>query len=142
MRKQMRPLEFERKRFRGTFVRYGSKWAWDGSGLVTTLLLRDITDVASGRVVADHLWFNLTKGFEALGDLWRGDVIEFDARVKRYSKGYAGLREVDYKLSHPTKICLVDSERKEKCNESNQSEWAGAGPQVDGQNARGAQSRA
>ena len=109
MRKQMRPLEFERKRFRGTFVRYGSKWAWDGSGLVTTLLLRDITDVASGRVVADHLWFNLTKGFEALGDLWRGDVIEFDARVKRYSKGYAGLREVDYKLSHPTKICLVDS---------------------------------
>jgi len=78
-----------------------------------TLLLRDVVMVETGEKATDHLWFNLTKGFEALGELNEGDVIEFDARVKSYQAGYRGRdieRELDnpprtdYKLSHPTKI--------------------------------------
>ena len=72
--------------------------------------LKDIIDVSSGKMVTDHLWFNLTKGFEAL-QLLEGDIVGFDARVTRYLKGYRGRREdelrpvgVDYRLSFPTKV--------------------------------------
>ena len=61
--------------------------------------------------MTDHLWFNYTKGFEALGKLEEGDLIQFDGRCKEYTKGYAGnrrgvkkSRKVDYKISHPTKV--------------------------------------
>lgn len=66
----------------------------------------------TGAVLADHLWFSFTKGFEKLG-LKEGVVLEFDARVRDYSKGYVNKkyginnRRQDYKLSHPTKIRLV-----------------------------------
>ncbi len=78
-----------------------------------TVLLKDICD-AGGVIVCDHLWFNLTKAF-ALLNLQPGDRVQFDARVKKYVKGYFGRRddvfdkpaEVDYKLSHPTKVTKV-----------------------------------
>lgn len=64
--------------------------------------------------MTDHLWFNYTKGFKGLGELKIGDVIQFNARVKKYYKGYFGyLEDVprsqqrDYKLSHPTKISVI-----------------------------------
>jgi len=44
------------------------------------------------------------------GELKQGDKVEFHARVKEYVKGYVNYRddidesEIDYKLSHPTKI--------------------------------------
>lgn len=64
-----------------------------------------------GKIVTDHLWFDLTKGFES-ADLLPGDVVEFCARVSIYEKGYKGYRndvfdrpiEKDYRLSRPTKI--------------------------------------
>ena len=64
-----------------------------------------------GKIVTDHLWFDLTKGFET-ADLLPGDVVEFCARVSIYEKGYKGYRndvfdrpiEKDYRLSRPTKI--------------------------------------
>jgi hypothetical protein len=63
------------------------------------------------KIVTDHLWFDLTKGFES-ADLLPGDVVEFCARVSIYEKGYKGYRndvfdrpiEKDYRLSRPTKI--------------------------------------
>ena len=66
----------------------------------------------SREVVTDHLWFNFTKGFSNIeSQLTEGVEVEFTARVKQYTKGYKGYRddvykpiEVDYKLSHPTKI--------------------------------------
>jgi hypothetical protein len=114
MRKELAEYNEERARFRGVFVRYGKKTAYRGPDLIT-ILLKDITGVNSGQVMCDHLWFNHTKGFAALGPLQEGDVLEFDARVKQYVKGYFGRRddvfkpaERDYKLSHPTKIARAN----------------------------------
>lgn len=107
----------ERARFTGVFVRYGEKPGYRGNS-EKTILLRDIRPADErDHVVSDHLWFNLTKGFAALGILREGDRIEFEARVGRYEKGYAGRRqdvdkpiETDYKLGRPTKIRrLADS---------------------------------
>ena len=111
MRKTLEAREEERARFKGTFERFGAKTGWKGRP-ETTVLLREIHDSA-GAPVCDHLWFNLTKAFAAL-DLQPGDTVAFDARVKEYVKGYLGRRddvykpvEIDYKLSHPTKVRKV-----------------------------------
>jgi len=108
MRNELAKIEGERSVFTGVFVRFGEKNGYKGS--VTTVLLQNIHD-ATGKKVTDHLWFNLTKGFAAL-NLKGGEKIEFRARVKDYLKGYQGdetaLMEIDYKLSHPTKVHVKD----------------------------------
>jgi hypothetical protein len=89
----------ERATYRATFDRYGVK-TWHGKS-ATTVLLLNITD-ADGNAVCDHLWMNLTRGFETL-DLRPGDTVEFDGRVTAYTKGRYHNR-TDYKLSRPTRI--------------------------------------
>ena len=44
------------------------------------------------KIVSDHLWFDLTKGFSG-ADLSPGDVVEFCARVSAYEKGYKGHKD-------------------------------------------------
>lgn len=109
MREALEKLKGKRKRFSGTFDRYSLKTSFRGLPK-QTLLLRDVENPA-GDIVTDHLWFNLTKGFDALGDLYPGDVVAFDARVTPYEKGHVNrdddLREMDYKLSHPTKLRVI-----------------------------------
>jgi len=109
MRKALAHREGERATFTGTFERYGLKTGWGKGPPKKTLLLRDIKD-SRGVKVCDHLWFNLTVGFAKLR-LQPSEVVQFDARVKLYTKGYQGYREDvdkpverDYKLSHPTKV--------------------------------------
>jgi hypothetical protein len=112
MRKSLEKINEVRSTFIGTFSRSGVKSSFGYTK--PTLLLVDVRDQSTGEIVTDHLWFNLTKGFEAL-NLSSGDVVQFDARVKPYQKGYLGRRddvwdkepEIDYKLSHPTKIKKV-----------------------------------
>lgn len=108
MRTQLAAIEEVRATFTGTFVRLGTKRGWEGATLQTVLLLH-VRDMR-GIEVCDHLWMNCTKGIAAL-QLQPGDVVQFDARVKAYAKGYQGRREdvykpyeLDYKLSHPTKV--------------------------------------
>ncbi len=108
MRKKLKELEDVRQTFVGVFVREGIKNGYKGP--LKTILLKDIQDL-EGNLITDHLWFNYTKGFEALGKLKEGTRIQFDARSKPYEKGYKGYREDvycpvqwDYKLSHPSKI--------------------------------------
>lgn len=84
--------------------------------MLTTILLKDIVDVVSQKLVTDHIWFVLGKRFEKL-DLKEGDIIRFDARVTDYIKGYRGHRyeedydckpvERDFRLSFPTKFVKV-----------------------------------
>ena len=89
-----------RDTFIGIFERLGSKNGWFGQ---RTVLLKDIKN-KEGEVITDHLWFNLTKGFQKL-HMREGDIIQFDARVKAYVKGYNKIdRKIDYKLSYPTKL--------------------------------------
>jgi hypothetical protein len=113
MRKQLKAVVEERKTFIGQFVRHGTKPGFEGRLPQPTLLLQKIKDAKSGKIMTDHLWFNYTNGFRALGRLTKGDKIKFDARVKEYIKGYVNYREgtntrrADYKLSHPTKISKV-----------------------------------
>ena len=113
MRKDLEKIENIRDRFSGIFEKFGTKKNYHGYP-VETILLKDIKD-KSDKIVTDHLWFNKTKGFEKLGALNNGDVIFFDARVTPYVKGYVNYREcvderqVDYRLSHPTKFQLITS---------------------------------
>lgn len=114
MRKELKCLKHMRATFTGTFERSGTKTSFGHTK--QTLLFTNIRD-SDGRIVADHLWFNLTKGFAALG-LLPGDAVRFNARCKSYEKGYKGYRddvfdkpiEIDYKLSHPSKLQKILSE--------------------------------
>ena len=110
MRKELKNIgNKERHTFTGEFVREGLKSAFRGPQL-PTVLLKNIRLAETNKIVTDHLWFNKTKSFEAL-ELKEGDIVQFDARVNSYTKGYKGYREdvfslieKDYKLSYPTKI--------------------------------------
>lgn len=112
MRKELAEENGKRKKFRAVFDRTGKKINYKGYS-EDTILLKDIVDVQSNKKVADHVWFNFTKGFEKIL-LTSGLPIEFEARVKEYSKGYVSKslkinnRSVDFKLSHPTKIVLIE----------------------------------
>lgn len=106
MRKELAKLEGTRATFRATFERFGTKSAYRGPPLRTALVLNVST--LSGRPVCDHLWFIVRKQLGAL-DLKPGDVIEFSAISKPYTKGYRGRRDdadlppisTDYKLAWP-----------------------------------------
>ena len=103
MRRQLQKINDVRASFSGTYVRSGIKTGWKGR-LEATVLLKDVKD-KNGKIVTDHLWFNMTMGFASL-TLKEGDIVQFDARVKPYQKfdREYGIREIDYKLSHPTKV--------------------------------------
>jgi len=111
MRKELAKEEGTRKKFVATFSRFGKKTNFKGYS-EDTLLLTNVADANTNQVVADHAWFSLTKGFESLR-LTPGDVVEFEARVKEYSKGYVNKRykinnqSKDFKLSNPTRIKLI-----------------------------------
>jgi hypothetical protein len=116
MRNKLKKDTGVRKRFTGVFVKTGKKINFKGYS-EDTLLLKNIVDVESKEVVADHVWFTYTKGFDALGTLGEGVRLEFDARIKEYTKGYVNKalginnQKHDYKLSNPTKIKLSMKEK-------------------------------
>lgn len=108
MRTKLGEQEGERKKFRAIFKRIGKKTTYTGYR-EDTILLHDVREADTLTPIADHVWFSYTKGFEKI-NLTENCVIEFEARVKSYRKGYInkslGLtnRASDYKLSHPTRI--------------------------------------
>jgi hypothetical protein len=116
MRKELAKQNGERKKFTAIFERLGKKTGYQGYA-EETILLKNIFDVALNKVVADHVWFNFTKGFQD-AMLTEGAWIEFEARVKEYSKGYVNSaykinnKKTDYKLSNPTKIKIIKHETK------------------------------
>jgi len=109
----------ERHRFRGRVGRFGSKIGWNGP--VPTILLKDVEELSTGKIVTNHLWVNATKGFKDV-EPREGDILEFDARVTKYIKGYyehdrygnetVDHTRTDYQLSFPTKIVNVTKEEK------------------------------
>ncbi len=108
MRKNLVDKVGLRKKFRAIFTRFGKKISYNGY-TDTTLLLTNIIDLETNAQVTDHHWFAFTKGFEK-ANLKEGMIIEFEARVKQYKKGYVNRKlainnqHSDYKLSHPTNI--------------------------------------
>ncbi len=111
MRKELAKEEGIRKKFSAMFLRLGKKKNYKGYS-EDTILLSSVRDVEANKQVTDHLWFSYTKGFEKI-ELTPGVQIEFEARVKEYTKGYVNKSHgvnnssTDYKLSHPTKIKLI-----------------------------------
>ncbi|MBL0742953.1 hypothetical protein [Chryseolinea lacunae] len=113
MRKELAKQAGDRKKFTATFVRLGKKAGYTGYS-EETILLKDVVDVDTQKVVADHVWFSFTKGFQD-ARLTEGAKVSFEARVKEYTKGYlnrsAGIdkRRKDFRLSHPTRIVVLSS---------------------------------
>jgi hypothetical protein len=111
MRKLLASAEGTRKRFRATFIRFGRKTNFHGYS-DQTLLLKKVLEVETNTILTDHIWFSYTKGFEKV-NLQPGTVVEFEARIKVYTKGYLNRtrrmdnRKTDYRLSHPTRISIV-----------------------------------
>ncbi|MCX8492034.1 MAG: hypothetical protein ORN54_13310 [Cyclobacteriaceae bacterium] len=111
MRKKLAEEAGIRKTFRGVFSRFGKKVNYKGYS-EETVLIEHIVDDEKNEVMCDHIWFSLTKGFEKI-KLTKGDVLQFDARIKGYQKGYKNSTLKinntikDFKLSHPTNISLT-----------------------------------
>ncbi len=108
MRLELAKNKDERKKFRATFSRLGKKTGYTGYSQ-ETILLTDVIDIQNSVVITDHVWFSFALGFQE-ARLTVGDLVEFEARVKLYTKGYVNKpakinqQKRDYKLSHPTKI--------------------------------------
>ena len=108
MRRQLATQIGERKKFHATFVRWGKKTNYHGFS-EETLLFKNVVDLASNKIVTEHVWFAYTKNFQKIS-FEPGMLIEFEARVRQYTKGYKNSRyninrqTIDYRLSHPTKI--------------------------------------
>ena len=101
MRSELKKIEGQKQKFRGTLERFGTKSNWKTGKLERTVLLSDVTNYA-GNIITDHLWFNYTKKLEAL-KLKEGDRIQFYGIVKPYIKGYEK-NKLDYKITYPSKI--------------------------------------
>lgn len=107
MRRGLEAIDGERTRFRATFQRFGKKSGYKIRWLLTILLV-DIKRLDDEKVIADHAWMTAGKQFKNL-DLHSGDIIEFDARVGMYRKGYSESDEdnpfrYDYRLERPTRM--------------------------------------
>ena len=100
----------ERHTFTAVVEKFSLKNGFRGLPLRTILL----TSVKCGEeYVANHVWLTCGKRFYS-AILLPGDLIQFDARIKEYEKGYKGKREDVYKpikkdfcLSYPTKIKVL-----------------------------------
>jgi hypothetical protein len=99
----------ERYKYKATFERFGKREGY--KGWIKTVLLADLIDGRTHKLISDHLWMDCGKRFDKL-DLTNGDMIQFEARTKIYKKGYEGYNEfgekcyatIDYGLSYPSKI--------------------------------------
>jgi hypothetical protein len=111
MRTKLAQHHGKRRRFEGTFERFGTKTAYKGPPLKTLILL-NVIDVYTREEITDHLWFTVGKQLDKL-NLNEGDIIRFDARVTRYWKGYVHRdednRELDYRLSFPSKFIKISA---------------------------------
>ena len=113
IRVELQKRDGDRFRCRATVDRFGNKPAYRGYP-IPTILLRNVVDAESGKLLTDHLWFTTGKWSSMLTI---GDIFEFDARVSDYIKGYRGYRDdvdapitQDWKLQRPTNVTVIGRE--------------------------------
>ena len=110
VRNELKQMNNQRLRFTATIERFGERKNFKGVP-TPTILLKNIRLVGEDKILTDHLWF--TKGTSWI-NIPLGSVIEFDARISEYTKGYKGHRKdvvdapitTDYKLTRPTNIVV------------------------------------
>lgn len=108
MREELEKLEGKRFSIIATVKEFSTKSAYRGPPLQTILLI-DVLDYATGKLLTDHLWMTAGKWS---ANIKIGDLAKFDARSDDYVKGYRGRDEcgnygnisVDYRLVRPTKV--------------------------------------
>lgn len=110
MRDRLQQYYGQRITFTAVVIRFGKKKAYK-YGYRPTLLLHNVCIPEVGEVT-DHLW--MTGGVWS-EDVKEGDVIEFKARVNKYTKGYRGHRdvndspvEIDFRLVNPTQVRVIE----------------------------------
>lgn len=104
-------MKDQRLRFTATVERFGERKNFKGVP-TPTILLKSIRLIGEDKILTDHLWFTKGKSWDGCNI---GSLIEFDARISEYTKGYKGHREdvtdspvtIDYKLTRPTNIVLI-----------------------------------
>lgn len=112
MRKELKKIgNNTRETYTALYGGVGFKRSY-GDHYLPTLLLKDVKH--KDRLVTDHIWVNYTKKFSELGRLKENDVLEFDARVTSYLKGYYFDKSKEYGLERPTKIHLITNRVTEK----------------------------
>lgn len=125
MRTELKKINKVRDIFTATFSRYGTRRNWKGFD-EKTYLLKDIKD-KDGKIITDHLWLKDGKNIAKLGELQEGDIIQFEARVGKYSKishieefdsGYRWYyKENDYTLKYPSNFFLLKRTENENPSE-------------------------
>ena len=107
MRKALARRKGERLNFTAKVEKSSYKTDYEGRQIKTWLFV-DIRH--EDIIVVNHLWFTDGKWSS---ELESGHIVSFDARIKKYEKGYKGYRydeclekpvRKDYKLSHPTRV--------------------------------------
>ena len=84
--------------------------------------VRIVDDPENPKMVTDHLWLNLTKGFANLGLLETGDLIQFNGRVSQYNKGFINKDKVDYELTYPSKVQLLVDKKTQPLPEDHRAQ--------------------
>jgi hypothetical protein len=108
MRNELEKIEGERRRFRAVVADFGVGRSAKRKETILLVEVRRTDDLAT--VVADHLWLKKGARFQEVS---LGDVIEFDAQVARYEKGYQNFRlgidetTVDYRLSDLSDVRII-----------------------------------
>jgi len=84
-----------RPRFRAVFERYDRQWNGFQRMDEALVVLRQIFNRRTGQAFSEECWFRRGKVWRALGELWAGDIIEFNATP------------VEGRLKRPTKISVT-----------------------------------
>lgn len=94
----------ERIRLRATVRRFSRKSKYKNSP--ETIMLSDVFNAETNEKITDHIWINPRK---RIGDanLDRGDIIEFNAVIREYTKKN-GVK--DYKVSYPSQIKKIGTD--------------------------------
>lgn len=116
MRKELKNLGSEaRFRYKATVGRMGIKSNNFKGFPERTILLKNLIEESSKKLVTNHIWFTVGKTLREL-NLKEGDEISFEARVAPYRKGYRK-DKTDYKLNRMTQISVIRQNRELKENE-------------------------
>lgn len=102
IRTALEPDLNKRQTYQGTFVRCGFFWE-NSRKKKETVLIRDIKQIQSRDIIADHIWLSCTDGFKK-ANLCPGDLVQFAATPQTYTKMIQGELVVDFNLKFPRHI--------------------------------------
>lgn len=112
MREKLEQIKKYQLRFRAIVSRFSTKTNFKGE-TEKTVMLDSIKRLDTDELVADHVWLPLSISLSQL-NLTPGKIIDFNAKIESYKKGYVNLkrgidnRKIDYKLSQLTKLNVIN----------------------------------